>query len=192
MNLLTNLLINSLTDPVTNPAKNLVKRTLVAGVGNVFFGDDGFGSEVARRLAARSLPEGVSVTDFGIRGVHLAFELSSGYDDAIVIDAVARGGEPGTLYVIAPELGGLSGLGQGGAAVAPDAHGINLDAVFAMTLTLGAAPGRVRVIGCEAKEVVDRIGLSAPVEGAVERAIALLITMLADGARPGAVEEVGR
>ena len=78
-------------------------RVLVAGVGNIFLGDDGFGVEVARRLAGERLPEDVRVADFGIRGVHLAYELLDGYDTAILVDAAPRGGQPGTLYVIEPE-----------------------------------------------------------------------------------------
>ncbi|MDB4968869.1 MAG: hybD [Myxococcales bacterium] len=151
-------------------------RTLVAGVGNVFFGDDGFGCEVARQLRSRPLPDGVAVVDFGIRGVHLAYELTSGYDAAIIVDAVARGGRAGTLYVIDPEAGG------GGAAVA-DAHGIDLGAVFAMTRTLGAPPARMVVVGCEAGDLVERIGLSDDVNQAVDLAIALVQTLLKDGER---------
>jgi hydrogenase maturation protease len=152
-----------------------VRRTLVAGVGNVFFGDDGFGCAVAQRLARSAPPEGVSVVDFGIRGLHLAYELSSGYDAAIIIDAVARGGRAGTLYVLDPDR-------DSGAAVA-DAHGVDLDAVFAMTRVLGAAPERVVVVGCEAAELTARIGLSAALTEAVDPAVALVKTLLADGAR---------
>ncbi|HLJ08579.1 MAG TPA: hydrogenase maturation protease, partial [Acidimicrobiia bacterium] len=79
-------------------------RILVAGVGNIFFTDDGFGCEVARRLAERALPDGVTVADFGIKGVHLAYELLEGYDVAILIDAAPCGGEPGDLYLIEPKL----------------------------------------------------------------------------------------
>jgi hydrogenase maturation protease len=80
-------------------------QTLVAGIGNIFLGDDGFGVEVATRLAGADLPGGVKVVDYGIRGMHLAYDLSSGYDAAILVDATARGGEPGTIYVIEPDLG---------------------------------------------------------------------------------------
>ncbi len=79
-------------------------RTLVAGVGNIFFGDDGFGVEVAKRLAERELPDGVTVADYGISGMHLAYDLCDGYDRAILIDATPRGGTPGTVYVLEPEL----------------------------------------------------------------------------------------
>ena len=157
-----------------------MKKTLVAGVGNVFFADDGFGCEVARRLSARRVstqPDDISVTDFGIRGLHLAYELSSGsYDRAIVIDAVMRGGAPGTLYVIEPDTG------EAGAHVAADGHGIDLRAVFAMTRALGTPPASIQIIGCEVAEVLERVGLSDPVEQAVDRAIALLESTLATDA----------
>jgi hydrogenase maturation protease len=151
-------------------------RTLVAGIGNVFFGDDGFGCEVARRLRAGGPRDGVSVVDFGIRGVHLAYELTSGYDAAIIVDAVARGGRAGTLYVIDPELDG------GGAPIA-DAHSIDLGAVFAMARTLGAPPARVVVVGCEAGGLADRIGLSDELAQAIEPAVALVQTLLQNGVR---------
>ncbi len=86
-------------------------RTLVAGVGNIFFGDDGFGVEVARRLTECELPEGVTVADYGIRGMHLAYDLSNGFDRAILIDAAPRGGTPGTVYVLEPEEPGPSKRG---------------------------------------------------------------------------------
>ncbi len=152
-------------------------RTLIAGVGNIFFGDDGFGCEVARRLEAKLRRDGVAVVDFGIRGVHLAYELTSGdYETAIIIDAVARGGAAGTLYVIDPEL----------AALAPqpvaDAHGIDLGAVFALTRTLGPTPARLLVVGCEAAELREQMGLSEKLERAVDPAVALVMTLLDAGA----------
>ena len=154
-------------------------RTLVAGVGNVFLGDDGFGCEVARRLAAVPRPDGVAVVDFGIRGMHLAYELSSGaWDAAILVDAVARGGPAGTLYVIAPDAGAASEGTIG------DAHGIDLGAVFAMADTIGTPPPRVVVVGCEAAEIDERIGLSDAMERAVEPAIALVQSLWQEGGAP--------
>ena len=79
-------------------------RVLVAGIGNIFLGDDGFGVEVADRLAGRTLPDGVQVADFGIRGVHLAYELLDGYDALVLVDAVPMGEPPGTVAIIEPEL----------------------------------------------------------------------------------------
>jgi hydrogenase maturation protease len=148
-----------------------MKRTLIAGVGNVFFGDDGFGCEVARRLGGLG-GEGVTVVDFGVRGLHLAYELSSGWDAAIIVDAVARGGRAGTLYVLEPD-----GEGEAGDVVA-DAHGVDLASVFAMTRTLGTPPPRVVVVGCEAAELEERIGLSDAVAQAVEPAVALVQSLL--------------
>src|SRR5215470_4843730 len=81
-------------------------RVLVAGVGNIFLGDDGFGVEVAKRLAAAELPDWVQVADYGISGMHLAYDLADGYDTAILVDAAQRGGEPGTLTVIDAAPGG--------------------------------------------------------------------------------------
>jgi len=153
-----------------------VSRTLVAGIGNVFFGDDGFGCEVARRLAATADGlEGVSVVDFGIRGVHLAYELTSGYDRAVIVDAVARGGRAGTLYVLDPELDGMAAPPVG------NAHSVALGGVLAMTRTLGVPPARVVVVGCEAGEIVERIGLSDAVADAVDPAVTLVKQLLADG-----------
>ena len=149
-------------------------RTLVAGVGNIFFGDDGFGCAVARRLAEQP-PDGATVVDFGIRGVHLAYELTGGgWDAAIIVDAVARGGRAGTLYVLDPTL-------AAGDAPVGDAHGVDLGAVFALTRTLGAPPARVVVVGCEAGALGEGIGLSDPIAGAVEPAIALVHKLLVDG-----------
>ena len=78
-------------------------RTLVACLGNIFLSDDGFGVEVARRLARYQLPDGVRVTDYGIRGMHLAYDLAEGFDSTILVDATKRGGEPGTVYLIEPD-----------------------------------------------------------------------------------------
>jgi hydrogenase maturation protease len=152
-----------------------VTRTLVAGVGNVFFGDDGFGPAVARRLAAAAPREGVAVVDFGIRGLHLAYELTSGsWDAAIIIDAVTRGGTAGTLYVLDPAI-------TTGAPPVADAHGVDLGAVFAMTRTLGPTPARVVVVGCEAGVLDERMELSAPIAAAVAPAITLVHKLLDDG-----------
>ena len=85
------------------------ERVLVAGIGNVFLGDDGFGVEVVRRLAGRGMPENVEVRDFGIRGMDLAYALQDGYGLVVLVDATPRGGEPGTVYLIEPEVGGRRG-----------------------------------------------------------------------------------
>jgi hydrogenase maturation protease len=136
-------------------------RILVAGIGNVFLGDDGFGVEVVRRLAAAPLPPGVEVLDVGIRGLHLAYRLLDGYDLVIAVDAVARGNAPGTVYVLEPAL-------DAAPPARPDAHAIDLAAVLATAQSLGGRPGRVVVVGCEPADLAERMGLSAAVEGAVE------------------------
>jgi hydrogenase maturation protease len=153
---------------------------LVAGVGNVFLGDDGFGVAVAERLAGEPLPDGVRVEDFGIRGVHLAYELLNGYDLAILVDAAPRGGAPGTVYVIEPEQGASAGAWP----VPPiDGHGMHPEAVLALLETLGGEVDRVLVVGCEPAEVEERMGLSAPVAAAVGPAAAM-VRELVEAARP--------
>jgi hydrogenase maturation protease len=149
-----------------------MKRVLVAGVGNVFLGDDGFGVEVARRLAGEALPDGVEVVDIGIRGLHLAYQLLEGYDLLIAIDAVARGGPPGTLYLLEPDANaGAEGAAPRPEANAPEAHGIGLGQVFAMVRALGGTLGRVLVVGCEPARVEESMGLSEVVQSAVGPAV---------------------
>jgi hydrogenase maturation protease len=147
---------------------------LVAGVGNVFLGDDGFGVEVARRLAAEDLPDGVEVADVGIRGVHLAYQLLDGYDLAILVDASPRGEAPGTISVIEPAAGAAT---AGGPLV--DAHGMAPDAVLAMLEALGGGPVRVLLVGCEPAEVDARMGLSEPVAAAVGEAVEVVRELVA-------------
>src|SRR5690242_10086258 len=108
-------------------------RVLIAGVGNLFFGDDAFGSEVARRLATRPQPDGVRVIDFGIRGLDLAYALSDGYAAVILADATARGGAPGTLYVLEPEAAPTP------QTPALDPHGMDPAAVLRLASSLGGA-----------------------------------------------------
>ncbi|QBI53553.1 hydrogenase maturation protease [Streptomonospora litoralis] len=159
-------------------------RTLVAGVGNIFLGDDAFGVEVARRLAEEPLPEGVRVEDFGIRGVHLAYELLNGYDALILLDAAPRGGEAGTVYVIDADLDAAATPEgpRGGAPVAPgallDAHDLSPDAVLALLKSLGGEVGRIHVVGCEPERVTEHMGLSAAVAGAVDEAVRAVRSLL--------------
>ena len=142
-----------------------MQRMLIAGIGNIFLGDDGFGVEVAQRLAAEALPAGVEVRDFGIRGLHLAYEmLDGGYHTTIFVDAVPRGGAPGSLYLIEPELERLP-------ATVADAHAMDPAAVLATLKTLGGVPGRVLIVGCEPANVEEGIGLSGPVALAVSGAV---------------------
>lgn len=164
------------------------RRVLVAGVGNIFFGDDGFGVEVARRLAARDLPEGVHVRDFGIRGVHLAYELLNGYDTFILVDLSPQGDPPGTVYVIEPELDDheydtafQEAIREGESALI-DAHGMQPAAIFAMVKALGGRVERALIVGCEPAEVEEGIGLSEPVEAAVDEAVRVVLSLLEEEA----------
>ncbi|MGH9076732.1 MAG: hydrogenase maturation protease [Acidimicrobiales bacterium] len=161
-------------DPA-DPGAPAPASVLVAGVGNIFFGDDGFGVEVARHLLAGSLPAGAKVEDFGIRGVHLAYELLGGYQTLVLVDAVSRGDPPGTVSVIEHDAAGDGG----GTLAAVDAHGMDPLAVLAMAADLGAGVGRVLVVACETADVTEGIGLSAPVAEAVPRAAAAVVDLLA-------------
>jgi hydrogenase maturation protease len=158
-------------------------RVLVAGVGNIFLGDDGFGVEVARRLAQTPVPDGVRVADYGIRGMHLAYDLADGYETAILIDATPRGGEPGTVTVleVAPE--DRRKLSASGGALAGsrlfDAHGMQPDVVFGVLEMLGADAGRVLVVGCEPATTEPAIGLSEPVAAAVGTAVKIVTDLVA-------------
>ena len=151
-------------------------RILVAGIGNVFMGDDGFGVEVVSRLARSKLPAGVVVQDFGIRGLDLAYALA-GYDVAVFVDALPRGGTPGTLYVIEAELDEQ--------AAVPDAHGMDPVTVLALARELGDPLPRVLVVGCEPTQILtledDVVAeLSEPVRRAVGDATRMVETLLDD------------
>jgi hydrogenase maturation protease len=157
------------------------KGILVAGIGNIFQSDDGFGSEVARRLlAGPALPEGVRVVDYGIRGVHLAYELLDGYDAAILVDATRQGDEPGTIYVIEPDVEGIeteSGLAEAGIV---DAHGMDPASVLALLQSLGGHVDRLLVVGCEPADVEEGMGLSDAVAAAVDEACGVVRRLVAD------------
>jgi len=156
-------------------------RTLIAGVGNIFLGDDGFGVEVANRLAAAELPGWVEVVDYGIRGMHLAYDLANGYDTAILVDATPRGGEPGTVYVIEPDLQPQPRAARPAIDENPlfNAHGMQPDVIFGMLDMLGAQAGQVLVVGCEPASVDYGIGLSEPVAAAVEEAVRVVLDLVA-------------
>jgi len=173
---------------------------LIVGIGNIFLGDDGFGVEVVRRLGDLPLPAGVRVADFGTRGLHLAFELlDRAADTTILVDATPRGGDPGTVYLIEPDLGRLADL-----AATPglaDAHAMTPDAVFALLRSLGGTPGRVLIVGCEPLRCEEEMGLSPPVEQAVGEAVTMVLEVVAREQRdrrgehpeqepPAGVEEV--
>ena len=150
---------------------------LVAGIGNIFLGDDAFGSEVARRLLARSWPSYVRVADFGIRGIDLTFALLDGYDTVILIDATQQGGPPGTLYAMEPDLSALDG-GQ------IEAHSMHPVKVLSAAIAMGARFGRIYLVGCEpSPETIDEdgpgsMGLSESVAAAVEEGVRIVERLL--------------
>ncbi len=146
-------------------------RVLVAGIGNLFLSDDGFGSEVARRLSAGPLPDGVRVVDYGIRGMHLAYDLLDGYDALVVVDALPGEGAPGDLSVL--EVG-PDDLGEGEL----DAHGMAPVAVLASLGALGGALPPTFVVGCQPADVGEGIGLTPAVEAAVDPAVELVHDVL--------------
>jgi hydrogenase maturation protease len=153
-------------------------RILVAGIGNVFLGDDGFGVALADRLARRSLPAGVEVVDYGIRGMDLAYALHDGWDAVLLLDATPRGRAAGTLYVIEPDLGDL--------APAVDAHGMDPVMVLGLAQALGGPLPRVLVVGCEPQSVMrgdeeDVVAaISEPVRAALDEGVRLVESLLED------------
>jgi hydrogenase maturation protease len=153
-------------------------RILIACIGNIFLGDDGFGSEVARRLAGRALAPGVILKDFGIRGLDLTYALLDPYDLVILVDACPRGGQPGTVYLVEP------GPMELDTQVRVDAHAMNPAEVLRAVQSMGGAPGRILIVGCEPAELGSdedgRIGLSEPVQAALDEAIALIDKVVAE------------
>lgn len=166
-----------------------MSRTLVAGVGNIFLSDDGFGVEVVKELGQRSLPPGVELADFGIRGVHLAYQLMEGYDLLILVDAVPRDQPPGTLFVIEPDVAAstarLTGAIGEGSMPLVDAHGMEPGAMLSVLDQLGGNVKEVVVIGCQPANLADGIGLSPEVAAAVPAAANLVLETLEE--RHGAV-----
>jgi hydrogenase maturation protease len=153
-----------------------VSGVLVAGIGNVFLGDDGFGVEVVRRLATTTLPAGVDVADYGIRGVHLAFDLAGGPHDALVlVDAVPLDEPPGTLAVLEVPLDGAPARGA-----SVDGHSITPVAVLDLLRTLGGSLRRAVVVGCRPAVLAEGIGLSPPVQAAVDPAVRLVADVVPD------------
>jgi len=153
---------------------------LVAGIGNIFLGDDAFGVEVVRRLGSRDLPQCVRVADFGIRGFDLAYALQDGYETTILVDACPHGEAPGTLYVIEPDL---KGLDDPGAPQAIEAHAMNPVSVLRMARAMNIEVKKVLLLGCEPGTLggeEGQMGLSAPVEAAVEEAVNLVESLIDD------------
>jgi hydrogenase maturation protease len=159
---------------------------LLAGVGNIFLGDDGFGVEVARRLVGRDLPAGVRAADFGIRGVHLAHEILDGYDALVLIDAVPLGAEPGSVAVMDVPWGAREGEAQ---ALALDAHSLSPAAVLATVGQLGGQLRHVYVVGCQPASLEEGIGLSPPVMAALDEAVELCLELVGELTGPGRQNE---
>lgn len=161
-------------DAAPRPASS-VPSILVAGVGNVFMGDDAFGVEVAQRLARRPLADGVRVIDFGIRGFDLASALVDGADVSILVDACPRGGEPGTVYVIEPDLEALDS--PDGRPPALEAHGLDPLNVLRLARQMGGPMKTILLVGCEPQSLGGEdghMGLTEPVEAAVDEAIRVI------------------
>jgi hydrogenase maturation protease len=170
--------VEPLTDPVPPPPQT-GRRVLVAGIGNVFLGDDGFGVALASRLTRRKLPAGVDVVDFGIRGMDLAYAMGDGYDAVVLLDAMPRAEPPGTLFVVEAELDEVP---EG----SPDAHGMDPVQVIALARTLGGPLPRTLVVGCEPQIVMTGeeedvvFDLSEPVRAALGEAERLVVSVVDD------------
>jgi hydrogenase maturation protease len=160
-------------------------RILVAGIGNIFLGDDGFGSEVIRALgqAVDAEPD-VRMTDYGIRGMHLAYDLLDAWAALVLVDALPDRGSPGTLHMFVADHESL------GASAALDAHGMDPGTVFASLRALGGAAPPTVVVGCEVADIADGIGLSEPVRAAVPAAVDAVRTAVATVREKLAAQEV--
>lgn len=157
----------------------VTSRILVAGIGNIFLGDDAFGVEVARRLIGHALPSNVRVTDFGIRGYDLAYALLDGYDTTILVDACPRGEPAGTLYVIEPALSDLGGPEERQGSV--EAHSMNPLNVLRLATSLGGPLKRVLLVGCEPATLgpeEGQMGMSQTVEAVVDDAVKLIESII--------------
>jgi hydrogenase maturation protease len=162
-------------------------RILVAGVGNAWLRDDGFGGVLARRLEEQQLPEGVAVMDAGTGGLDLAYEVMRGYNALVILDVSRQGSEPGTLYVMEVPEESVEGKIDDGEAINP--HGMDPQTVLRFVRSIGAWPGRVVVIACEPAEVQELgFGLSADVQSAVERAVELVFETVAELRSSAALE----
>lgn len=156
-----------------------MKNILVAGIGNIFFGDDAFGCEVAAQLMCRPLPEGVRVIDFGIRSYDLAYAMMDGPDVTIFIDTISRGQSPGTIYLIEPDQKILDNV----SGEVANAHSMNPVRVLQLIRSLGGEPGRLYLVGCEPAvlELEDgAMGLSQPVQAAIPKALEMIDSLIRD------------
>ncbi len=156
-----------------------VHQILVAGIGNTWMRDDGFGGEVAGRLFGRELPDGVSVCDAGTGGLALAYEVMRGYDALVLVDASRQGGEPGTLYVMEVSEADIDAGIEDGATLDP--HGMDPQTVLRFIRSVGGWPGKVMVVACEPLEVEEMgFGLTEPVAAAVAPAVELVLSTCAE------------
>lgn len=156
-----------------------MKRILVAGIGNIFFGDDAFGCEVIRELAKHGLPDDVEAIDFGIRGYDLAYAIAGIFDAVILVDATPRGGAPGTVYLL--ELDMLQLRRMESATI--DAHSLDPVGVLRMADSFGARPGRLFLVGCEPAALESengQMGLSDAVQAAVPKAVEMIDSLMGD------------
>lgn len=155
-------------------------RILIACIGNIFLGDDAFGCEVAKLLAARSLPEEVKLVDFGIRSFDLAYALMDGYEVTIFVDAAPRGGDPGTIYVIEPDRKQIDEIAS---TASFDAHGMDPLKVLSMVKSLGGDFRKIIVVGCEpsftGEEGEGFMGLSEPVAASLKKAVEVVESLVA-------------
>ena len=161
------------------------KQILVAGIGNAWMRDDGFGGEVAKLLGERELPRGVHVVDFGSGGLDLAYEVMRGYDALILIDVSRQGGTPGTLYVMEADPEDVDGQVEDGQMLDP--HGMDPETVLRFVKYVGGWPGRVFVVACEPEVVEDvGFGLSGAVSGALGKAADVVLETVAELQSPDA------
>ena len=154
------------------------RRILVAGIGNIFFGDDAFGVEVVRRLKAHPLRREISAVDFGIRGIDLSYALLEEYDSVILVDAVRHGGAPGTLYLLE--------IGEAQTACTPNLHGLDPANALGLAKAMGAKLENIVLIGCEPEAFVaesDEVRLSPSVAAAIDSAVAWVREVVDDHLR---------
>jgi hydrogenase maturation protease len=155
-------------------------RVLIAGVGNIFLGDDAFGVEVAQRLQKRALPEGVKVVDFGIRGIDLVYALLEDFDAVVLVDATPRGGLPGALYVLQTELDGNHDSDGPTELLAP--HNLDPVKVLRLAADMGSRITSLVVVGCEPMPLNTdddiAMGLSEPVRAAIDEAVRLIVALV--------------
>jgi hydrogenase maturation protease len=153
-------------------------RILVAGIGNIFLGDDAFGVEVVKEMTKSELPEGVNVVDFGIRSYDLAYAIMDGYAATVLVDTTARGNAPGTLYLIELDPEGLAKLEE-----VPDGHSLGPVQVLRLVQSLGGEIPQLYLVGCEPAvlEAEDgEISLSESVRAAVPKAVEMIRTLVND------------